>query len=172
MLMATLVTEFKVDGLNKSIDQAHEELRDLRHQTGVLETRTVPSFNRQGSMIGDIRQTSEPSDPITMSKGLTRIRADLAQYWHYIEILEPLVKYLDEASKECLDGTSDEEHKARMENATALLNVMHSWNLKYIQSTIARSKYLSERATAYVQTVSHFYSSCLKLRLAHGQSGL
>lgn len=152
LLLATLLVELKMDGINERIDQCYAGIRTVKFQTGLAHTPNMPSTSQQ---VLESNEDVLAIDPTMISKDLTRIRAKLAQCRQYLEVLQPVVDYLDEAGDQCAEVTQSEQQKERARAANYILKTINSWNLKYMKSTTARTAFLMERATAYVQTVSN-----------------
>ena len=150
MLLPALLLELRVDSATRTVADSHREIYNIEQETGL---RTDFGFSNDSARDPSDSKQWETNDFNRISRQLTSVTAKLAHCISMCQMHLPMIDELDLVNQEAVNS-SPPGRESDLQRVNACLRANNALLRGWLQATLFRATYLSQRAQAQVQTVS------------------
>jgi hypothetical protein len=155
-LLPILLVEMNTRMVQGRISSAHKGLNTITHQINLDRTPSMPATRHE--IANAIEEAEKDAEIVTISRDLTRISAKLAKNIYVCSSLIQICRYLQEVGQQSLvisgkSSATDRSPEHVTEVGEKIRNML-KFNIQWLESSNSRALSLTQKADAYVQTVS------------------
>lgn len=154
MLVPAFLVDIKADMAEEDLEACHSSIRKIKLMTGMGKSASLPGRGTLDS--SNEENDHRPIDFTAIIRDLTRVSASLAHCDYSCQMFFPMLEFLDQENHKNLESVPP-EYRKRLEQANRALEGKNEFLRCWFRGAGARSRYLSQRSQAYIQTVSYAY---------------